>query len=180
MIQQTIFGDFIDDEHQNRKGRIKESSYLSDDMTEHQKRVLRYGNLHLSKGMTFTDENGFAQMLPYNGDLPVFNSIFPYTKRKGLNGHGQGIHFFVNDYQFAKPLWDRLYQQTLSLSKFDLLFAPDYSLFVNPDYKFTSKEGIYRSRFIGSYWQLCGMNVVPTASWGDVNSFKYCFEGLPE
>lgn len=22
--------------------------------------------------------------------------------------------------------------------------------------------------------------MIPTASWGDVNSFKYCFDGLPE
>lgn len=30
------------------------------------------------------------------------------------------------------------------------------------------------------YWQLCGLNVVPTATYGDVNSFKWCYEGLPK
>lgn len=36
------------------------------------------------------------------------------------------------------------------------------------------------ARFVGSYWQHCGFDVLPTASWGNADSFNYCFEGLPE
>ena len=65
--------------------------------------------------------------------------------------------------------------------KNDYLFAPDFSLFVGDDrYQQVNKQDIYRSRFIAAYWQQCGYQVIPTASWGDANSFKYCFEGLPE
>ena len=43
-----------------------------------------------------------------------------------------------------------------------------------------NRDSVYHSRFITAYWQKCGYQVIPTASWGDANSFKYCFEGLPE
>ncbi|MBR5435525.1 MAG: DUF4417 domain-containing protein [Muribaculaceae bacterium] len=180
MEQLLLFEDEFPDIRQIRRDNIKNNTYIMDGMSEHYKRKLRYENLHLSKGMNFTDEHGFAQVAPYNGDLPLLNQIYPYTERSKLVGFGQGLHSFVTDYQFAKSLWDRLYTITLSLSKFDLLFGPDYSFFVNPQYKFTSEQGIYRNRFITAYWQLCGLNVVPTATYGDVNSFKWCYEGLPK
>lgn len=44
---------------------------------------------------------------------------------------------------------------------------------------FYNRQNTYRTRFVGAYWQYCGFNVIPTASWGDLASFSYCFEGLP-
>ena len=35
-------------------------------------------------------------------------------------------------------------------------------------------------RFRDAIWCMCGYNVIPTASWGNADSFKYCYEGLPE
>lgn len=62
---------------------------------------------------------------------------------------------------------------------YELLLTPDYSLGVDvPD--FCNKRHLYMTRFVGAYWQQCGYNVLPTASWGNVDSFRYCFEGLPE
>lgn len=95
-------------------------------------------------------------------------------------GNKIGMHFFVRDSHFANSLWQNLERKTISLSKFDVLFAPDYSLFVNPPLPFVNKMSIYKSRFCGAYWQQCGFNVISTATYGDVNSFSYCFEGLPE
>ena len=178
-MQYTIFDEYVDQNYVYRKDLVKRNTYITDDMSEHHKRILRYENMHLSSGITFTD-NGIPELAPYYGELPSLNQIYPYTEKKGLIGTGQGLHMFVADYRFANPLWKRLQYKTMELSKFDLLFAPDYSVFVNPNYKQISIQGIYKSRFIAAYWQQCGFNVVPVASWGDVNSFKWCFEGLPD
>ena len=41
------------------------------------------------------------------------------------------------------------------------------------------QPGTDHIRFVGAYWQTCGLPTIPTASWGALNSFSYCFEGLP-
>lgn len=43
-----------------------------------------------------------------------------------------------------------------------------------------NKHNIFLSRFAGAFWQQCGLNVIPTASWSNADSFEYCFEGLPK
>lgn len=145
-------------------------------LSERDKRILRYENLHLAYGMDFV--NGMPIVSPYNGSLDF--KLVPYTKRNRHSGKGDAVHFFLNDYEI-KSVWNHLERTTHDLFKFDVLFAPDFSVFVNDDmFIHTNKTGIYRSRFIAAYWQRCGYNVIPVASWGDVNSLKYCFEGLPE
>jgi hypothetical protein len=38
---------------------------------------------------------------------------------------------------------------------------------------------IYRSRWLGAYWQSNGVEVIPTACWGTQDTFDFCFEGIP-
>lgn len=66
------------------------------------------------------------------------------------------------------------------MRKFDFYITPDLSLWRNVPTNFYNKKNVFRSRFVGAYWQLCGYSVIPTASWGGLESFSYCFEGLPE
>jgi len=37
----------------------------------------------------------------------------------------------------------------------------------------------YRNRLIGAYMQAQGLNVIPTVSWAEEETFAYCFDGLP-
>ncbi len=39
-------------------------------------------------------------------------------------------------------------------------------------------ESIARSRWVGAYWQGCGLTVIPTISWSDTSSFDFCFDGV--
>jgi hypothetical protein len=36
----------------------------------------------------------------------------------------------------------------------------------------------YWSRFVGKFWQICGLTVAPTVSWGSESSFEFCFSGI--
>lgn len=133
-------------------------------------------NLHLMKGMEF--ENNFPVLKPFNDRLDF--SLVSYIDRKKNSGVNQGLHFFLDDYRFRDPVWFNLFYVTYSISKFDYVFTPDLSLWRNIGSDFPNMNNIYRTRFIGAFWQQCGFKVIPTASWGGLNSFSYCFKGLPK
>ena len=39
---------------------------------------------------------------------------------------------------------------------------------------------IYRSRLIGQMCQDAGMNVIPTLSWAEKETYQFCFDGLEQ
>ncbi len=135
-------------------------------------------NMHLTHNMRFTDEHHFPILSAYNPESLDFD-LFSYKDR---NKHREGkwaVHFFQNDYTFIKAVTDRLEETTSTLANCDVLFAPDFSLYVNTPV-FINMQNVFRSRFAAAYWQSIGFNVIQTASWGNANSFSYCFEGLAE
>ena len=148
-----------------------------DHLSRYKKRKIMYDNMHLTEGIEFTSDNQFAQLQPYNGSTNF--DVIAYSDRKKHTGKNQALHFFENDYVFREAVWNRLEQTTHSISKYDFVFTPDFSLWVDLNTNFFNKESIFKTRFIGAYWQHCGFNVIPTVSWGNIDSFKYCLEGLP-
>jgi hypothetical protein len=55
--------------------------------------------------------------------------------------------------------------------------SPDFSILIGmPDPM--QRWQVYRNRFVGYKWKQLGLNVVPTISWSDENSFEYCFQGV--
>ena len=140
-------------------------------------RKRHYDNLLMSQGMAFTQKNELPIIQPYT--LSTNFEIHSFKERNKLSGERQAIHFFGDDYSFDKITWDRLYITTMELYKFDCVFTPDYSLYVDMPFAYNISN-LYKSRFVGAFWQLCGYNVIPTVSWGNADSFEYCFEGLPQ
>ena len=162
---------FID---HTKRGKSRLLNELSDNI----QRIMTCDNRHLAHDMRFTDENHFPILSAYNPDSLDFD-LFSYKDR---NKHKEGrwaIHFFQNDYTFFKAVTERLEVTTSTLINCDVLFAPDFSLYVDGPV-FMNMQNVFRSRFAAAYWQLLGLNVIQTASWGDANSFRYCFEGLAE
>lgn len=135
-----------------------------------------FNNLHLINGMHLTQRYGFPILSPCT-KCPQLDSV-PYSSRNEQGKQNLGVHFFEDDYKFDNPIWKRLDQTTFSLRNKPFLFTPDHSLYVGP-LSALNITSIYKTRFEGAFWTLCGYNVIPTASWGDVDSFEYCFDGLP-
>lgn len=142
-----------------------------------QRRKKIHENMHLLNGMTFTQDLHYPQMNPYTGSTDFVN--VSYKERTKHVGKNEALHFFLNDFEFRDAVWENLEYTTLSISKFDYVYTPDLTLWRDLPTDFYNRENVYRTRFIGAYWQKCGFNVIPTASWGDMASFTYCFEGLP-
>jgi hypothetical protein len=149
------------------------------ELSSAERRKLTYNNMHLAVGMgiEYTETNSIPILEPYNGTLEYEYRTF--SERRRCKGEGQALMIFEDDYIYKHLLWDRLEQTTATLAKFDCVFTPDFSMYVDAPIHL-NRDSIYKSRFDGAYWQKCGFNVIPTASWADVNSFPWCFEGLPQ
>ncbi len=153
-------------------------NYAYDKISESVQRKLFQNNMHLSVFLDYSPSNYLPIVKPYNGEIDF--QWISFLDRKKAKGENQGVHFFIDDYRFVHSVWDRLEKTSFDLLKFDYLVAPDFSLWVDLP-PFYNLQSIFYNRFITSYWQnVAGFNVIPTASWGNVDSFSYCFSGLPE
>ncbi len=141
------------------------------------RRLSTYNNLHLLNGLTFSSTNGFPVLTAYNGPTDfVFHPIKAWNKRLGNN---YGIHGFGEDKDLESYYWQRLEQTTARIKDCQLLIAPDFSLFVDPWLNTFNRFQVFKSRVVCALWQACGLPAVPLVSWGNVDSFEYCLEGLP-
>ena len=135
-----------------------------------------YDNMHLIHGMEFTPK-GIPIIKAYTSSTDF--ECVPYTHRNKYSGEGKALHFFLHDFQFRNAVWANLEHTTYSISNYEYVFTPDLSMWRDFPTDFYNRQNVFRTRFVGAYWQLCGYNVIPTASWGNLNSFEYCFDGLP-
>ena len=90
---------------------------------------------------------------------------------------GKGVHFFLDDYQF-NCLWNNPDTYMNMLSKFAHVLSPDFSTYTD----FPKALQIYnhfRKHWLGAYMQMYGIDVIPTISWSDRESFEWCFDGEP-
>lgn len=151
------------------------NSYLIKSIPTTKRRKIVDDNMHLMNDMEF--DNGYPILKPYNGTIDL-NPV-PYTERISNPSNKDILHFFLDDYKFRDAVWHNLDHTTYVISLYDYVFTPDLSLWCNLKTEYFNKKNTFRTRFIGAYWQNCGFNVIPTASWGGLESFSYCFSGLP-
>ena len=124
------------------------------------------------------DSEGFYQMpklYPCDvvpDDIRSFNYMMSATERDF------GIHFYCDDYQFER-LWNRPWQYIDKIREFQCAFTPDFSLYL--DMPMAMKIwNVYRSRLIGQIMQRNGIEVIPTVSWAEKETFSFAFDGLPK
>ena len=123
-------------------------------------------------------EQDFWQMpiIKNNGYIPKDLIGFNYAKTS--EDKNVGIHFYVDDYQFER-VWNAPEKYVEVLMDYDCILSPDFSLYM--DMPMPMKIwNIYRSRFIGAYYQSKGLRVIPTLSWAEKETFSFCFKGIPK
>lgn len=103
-------------------------------------------------------------------DLFSFNFLMSRNKNKGC------VHFFIDDYQFER-VWSNTDQYLERLQKLDVVITPDFSMYRDFP-KILQIYNCWRSRCLARYFQKNKVNIVPCVSWGDENSYSYCFDGI--
>ena len=157
---------------ENEPLEVEDDGYYGDE----RERTYKNYNLGIAAGLEHTDD--FWQMpIIYNNefipeDLVGFNYALS-SKNKEV-----GIHFYVDDYQFER-VWNNPKRYIDTFMEYDCMLTPDFSLYTDMDMP-TKIWNIYRSRLIGAYYQSLGINVIPTISWAEPETFNFCFKGIPE
>lgn len=87
-------------------------------------------------------------------------------------------HFYYDDYKFVSA-WREPDKYIEKLRAFKAVIAPDFSLYTDFP-RALQILSCYRRQWCGAYWQMQGLDVIPDVVWGDEESFKYCFDGIPK
>lgn len=124
------------------------------------------------------DADGFYQMpMIYKEDV-VPDKLIGFNYMKSSTDTDVGIHMYVDDYQFER-LWNKPEAYLDELRQFQCVFTPDFSLYL--DMPMAMKIwNVYRSRMLGQYWQRNGIQVIPTISWAEEETFQFCFDGVEQ
>lgn len=102
---------------------------------------------------------------------------FNYAKSCKTGSMEKGVHFFLDDYQF-KRLWPDIDRYIPLFHRFGYVMSPGFSTYT--DYPVAIQiYNHYRKHWIGAYLQDEGIQVIPTISWGEAQSFEWCFDGEP-
>lgn len=101
---------------------------------------------------------------------------FNYAK-SAKNPESKAVHFFLDDYQFTR-VWTDPDRYIPMLQRFKYVLTPDFSLYTDFP-KPLQIYNHYRKHWLGAYWQMYGINVIPTICWSDRESFEWCFDGEP-
>ena len=87
-------------------------------------------------------------------------------------------HFYYDDYKFMSA-WREPDKYINRLKMFKAVVAPDFSLYT--DFPLALQiVSCYRRQWCGAYWQSMGIDVIPDVVWGEKESFKFCFDGIPK
>lgn len=87
-------------------------------------------------------------------------------------------HFYYDDYKFISA-WREPDKYQDKLRRFKAVVSPDFSLYTDFP-RALQILSCYRRQWCGAYWQSQGIDVIPDVVWGDKQSFKYCFDGIPK
>lgn len=90
---------------------------------------------------------------------------------------GGALHFFLDDYRF-ETAWASPERLLPRVSAVGATLSPDFSLWRDMP-RAAQVWNVYRNRWLGAYWQSQGLEVIPTASWSTVDTFDFCFDGIP-
>lgn len=93
------------------------------------------------------------------------------------NPESKGVHFYLDDYQFNR-VWNQPDRYVQILKKFYAVCTPDFSQFTDMPIAMRIYNH-YRKHWLGAYWQMHGIHVIPTICWSDESSYKWCFDGEP-
>ncbi len=140
------------------------------------RRKSEFCNLHLCKGLNFTGSYDMPAIHSCHIDIP--ESFIPFNRTLSAKSLDCGIHFFIDDYQFER-VWRQPDKYLPTLRRFRCVVAPDFSIYTDAP-SIVNMWNVYRNRLLAGWLQENGIQVFPSASWGGIDSFRYCFDGLPE
>lgn len=131
----------------------------------------------VSLGHAVMHDDGFPVV---SGCKTIPKCLIQYTNVRKRLWKGGFIHFFLDDYLFDGPsgIWMDTERHRADLSAYAGALSPDFSVYADLDRQ-VQMWNIYRSRLVACEFESWGLQVIPTVSWGNEDTFDFCFKGLP-
>lgn len=107
-----------------------------------------------------------------------FNQAGKASPDQRKKRHMQGIHFFLDDYQFQR-IWYETDKYLPMLQQYKYVMSPDFSLYRDFP-KIQQIWNHYRKHWVAAYLQETGITIIPTVCWSTPDSYEWCFDGEPE
>ena len=142
-------------------------------MRTQQDRTLRKYNLQICDS-SLCDVYGWPIVAPM--DVVPDKLVTFEVARSGDCSYSWG-HFFIDDYRFER-LWNQPERYVDVIRRYEGVLSPDFSLYTDMPLPLQVYNS-YRSKALASYWQRCGIQVVPTLCWSDHRSYSFAFQGWP-
>ena len=150
---------------------------LMDDEDE-DRSSLQHNVFENQERMRFPSDNyyGFPTI---NGTQTVGDKMLRFCDWKEIKDPENYIaHFYYDDYKFISA-WREPDKYIDRLRMFKAVVAPDFSLYT--DFPITLQIlSCYRRQWCAAYWQSLGIDVIPDVVWGEKESFRFCFDGIPK
>lgn len=140
-------------------------------------KVYRNSDLFLRNEFECQGEWGFPLIRKQELDLSHIELIAcSDTSMQDTINLNKGVHFFTDDYRF-ESLYSHPERSFAKYRRYRFLLTPDYSLYseMNP---WRQIESVGKARWVGAYWQHQGAIVIPTISWAQPSSFRFCFDAV--
>lgn len=141
---------------------------------DERERTYNYYNLRIALNTEHTSD--FWQMPVIKKSNYIPDRLIGFNYALSSEDKETGLHCFVDDYQFER-LWNAPDKYIETLKEYKCFLSPDFSLYTDMSEPMRIWN-TYRSRLIGAYYQRQGIEVIPTISWAQKSSFKYCFKGI--
>lgn len=150
---------------------------LQEEGNKTRQRKCSYQNINISAGLNFVGKYEWPEVKAYIGEIPI--ALTPYSMKDRGNKNG-AVHFYIDDYRFTGMYtWNHLLQFTKKVAPYRMVIAPDFSVYLDQSRTLNLFQ-LYQNRVVSAYWQNVGLQVIPSVSWGNADSFEYCFDGLPQ
>lgn len=112
-----------------------------------------------------------------NDELDNLRLIGFDAVRSGKDTHFDRIvHFFLYDYNF-ECIWKNPDKYIETLKKYKAVLTPDFSMYIEMA-KPLQIYNTFRNRWCGAYLASKRIPIIPTISWGEKDTFDFCFEGV--
>ncbi|MBQ6472947.1 MAG: DUF4417 domain-containing protein [Victivallales bacterium] len=108
--------------------------------------------------------------------------LVPFSAVKSLLNKGKAdnlpfFHFYIHDFQFER-IWRNPPAYLRILRKIGRGIPPDFSAYLNM-HPAEQLINCLRNRLLAFLLQSQGMDIIPNACFGDLNSLEWAFDGLP-
>ena len=101
---------------------------------------------------------------------------FDKTSMENNNHLNRMVHFFLYDYKFDR-VWENPDADLEKLKRYRAVLTPDFSVYREMA-PVMQLYNTFRNRWCGAYFASKSIRAISSVSWGDENTFEFCFDGI--